>query len=67
MSNKNELQEDSVERREKAEKVMSLLKYMHKSEIHLFEQDFDVDYDNDLAFPFLEDDDKTNDKRKRVS
>lgn len=68
MFNKYELKEDSFERREKAEKVMSLLKYMHKSEIHLLEQDYDGGYDNeDLAYPFLEDDDQIVNKRKRVS
>lgn len=68
MFNKYELKEDSLERREKAGKVMSLLKYMHKSEIHLLEQDYDGGYDNDnLAYPFMEDDDQIANKRKRVS
>lgn len=66
MFNKYELKEDSLERRQNAEKVMSLLKYMHKSEIHLLEQDCDGGYD-DLAYPFLEDDDQISNKRKRVS
>lgn len=65
---KHELKEDSLERRENAEKVMSLLKYMHKSEIHLLEQDYNGGYDNEeLAYPFLEDDDQIVNKRKRVS
>lgn len=69
MSNKYELKEDSVERRRKAENVMSLLKYMHKSEISQFEQEYDGGYNNeDLAFPFLDDNDhQVPDKRKRVS
>lgn len=68
MSNRYELQEDSLERREKAEQVMGLLKFMHKSEIHLLEQDYEGGYDvEDLAYPFLENDDRTTDKRKRVS
>lgn len=68
MFNKYELKEDSSERRENAQKVMSLLKYMHKSEIQLFEQEYDGGYDNeDLAYPFLEDDDQIANKRKRVS
>lgn len=68
MFNKYELQEDSLERREKAEKVMSLLKFMHKSEINLLEQDYDGEYDTeDLAYPFLDNDDQIDNKRKRVS
>lgn len=68
MFNKHELKDDSLERREKAEKVMSLLKYMHKSEINLLEQDYDGGYDSeDLAYPFLEDEDQIANKRRRVS
>lgn len=68
MFNKYELKEDSLERRKNAEKVMSLLKYMHKSEILLFEQDYEGGYDNeDLAYPFFEDDEPIANKRKRVS
>lgn len=68
MFNKYELKEDSVERHEKAEKVISLLKYMHKSEINFLEQEYDGGYDNDdLAYPFLEDDEPIANKRKRVS
>lgn len=66
MSNRHELKEDSLERRKRAEEVMSLLKYMHKSEINLLEQDFDGGYDNE-AYPFLDDDDHIANKRKRVS
>ncbi len=68
MFNKYELKEDSLDRREKAEKVMSLLKYMHKSEINLFEQEYDGGCDNeDFSYPFLEEDEPITDKRKRVS
>lgn len=64
----HELKEDSLERRENAEKVMSLLKYMHKSEIYLLEQNYNGGYDDEeLAYPFLEDDDQIVNKRKRVS
>lgn len=60
-----ELKDDSIERRENAAKVMSLLKFMHKSDVHLLERGYD-DQD-DLAYPFLEDGDQMMDKRRRVS
>ena len=64
-----ELGEDSAERRENAVKVMSLLKYMHKSDVESLKNDCESKSDqDDLDYPFFhQDDEHTIEKKKRVS
>ncbi|KAJ6631706.1 hypothetical protein Bhyg_17472 [Pseudolycoriella hygida] len=60
-----QLEEDCFERRENAEKVMSLLKFIQKSEINLLEEDYGGHEDESIAYPFLDDDEGIAKKRKR--